>query len=68
MTGLRSKSIYWSPDNKRIETILRQDVESLSEKDKVYLIKELDRRLIQFWDKVAYERKNNLVNYDIKGK
>ena len=64
VTQLRSKSIYWVPEDKRINDIIAQSntsgVESLSDEDKVHLIKELDRRLIQFWDKVDYE--NGLPN------
>lgn len=61
LTRLRSNKIYWGPEDENIQRIMKTidgvGVEQLSEKDKLYLIKELDRRLIQFWDKVDYENK-----------
>lgn len=40
------------------------DVSKLSNAELLALVKELDRRFIQLWDKVVFEREHGLVNYE----
>lgn len=70
--NLRSlhKSVFWAPEDGLIaklrdnpETTLAQ----LSEEEKVHLVKELDRRMAQLWEKVQFERKHELVDYQPLG-
>lgn len=72
--SLRSAGAYWDPDHKAMTAMLsgerggngeigKVDLNMLSEAEKETLIKELDRRFTQLWDKVAYERKHGLVDY-----
>ncbi len=66
MFKLRSSTIYWNRADQRIRAIIgdgKVDIKSLTEDDLEYLISELDRRLIQLWDKVCFERTNELVDY-----
>lgn len=64
---LRSSKIYWDPDDKIMGSILsnngRVELEQLSASDLTHLVRELDRRLIQYADKCKYERDNSLVDY-----
>jgi len=60
---LKSRDIYWSPDSKAPEIIDNVSGNNTSIPDLLYLISELDRRLIQLWDKVAFENKHGLVDY-----
>lgn len=53
---LRAEKAYW--ENKV------GDVNLLSREEMISLIKELDRRFIQLWDKVIFERDRNLVDYN----
>jgi len=52
---LRAEKAYW--ENKV------GDINLLSREEMISLIKELDRRFIQLWDKVIFERDRNLVDY-----
>lgn len=66
LTKLRSANAYWGDGNKIIVDIMSGskgngekgvvDLESLSKVELKTLIVELDRRMIQLWDKVSYER------------
>lgn len=63
MIKLRSVNIYWNPDDENIKAIINDGeikIKDMEAKDIEYLIKELDRRLIQLWDKVKYDRENGL--------
>ncbi len=62
---LKSKKVYWNPNDKIIQRVLESDVDvlNINKNDLVHLIKELDRRLLQLWDKVSFERENELVDY-----
>ncbi|WNO10607.1 hypothetical protein [Teredinibacter sp. KSP-S5-2] len=66
MIKLKSAEIYWNPDDSKINSILSNgevEIENMNKEDIEYLVKELDRRLCQLWDKVAFERDNGLVDY-----
>lgn len=58
--------VFWNPDDGLID-LLRQDngpeLQDLEPEQLWHLIKELDRRFVQLWDKVAFERHYGLVNY-----
>lgn len=60
---LRSNQAYWDPAKPEIQEALKQDPTKLSKDDLVMLVKELDRRFMQLWDKVTYERENGFVKY-----
>jgi len=60
---LRSASAYWSSDRPDTIAALKVAPEVLSNDDLVQLIRELDRRFIQLWDKVTFERRHDLVDY-----
>lgn len=67
LTKLRSANAYWGDDVKIIKDVMSGakgngekgmvDLESLTNYEMQVLVKELDRRFIQLWDKVSYERK-----------
>lgn len=61
--ALRSAEAYWDPAKPEVQEALRKDIKDLSKDDLVMLVKELDRRFIQLWDKVTYEQKNGFVDY-----
>jgi hypothetical protein len=52
---LRSAQAYWSPDSPVAE-IINLDPEQLPRESLLLLVSELDRRFIQLWDKVQFER------------
>lgn len=55
---MRTKDIHWDERDDRIAAILSEDVDvtTLPQSEIHYLIKELDRRLVQLWDKRMYDR------------
>lgn len=59
-------SVFWSPDDGLID-LLRQEggpeLHDLEPEQLWHLIKELDRRFVQLWDKVTFERHHGLVDY-----
>ena len=62
-TRLRSANIHWDPKDQRIVDIMNGGEIKLDYMDKddvKYLITELDRRLVQLWDKVIFERKQDV--------
>ncbi len=58
---LRSSSIYQSGDDMNIPEHVHVNT---SAEDLLELVQVLDRRLVQLWDKVSFERANSLVEYD----
>ena len=66
--SLRSlrKDVFWDPSNDLVSTLRNKDdieINDLDSEQLWHLIKELDRRFIQLWDKVSFERKEDLVDY-----
>lgn len=59
-------NVFWNPDDGLID-LLRQDegpeLADLEPEQLWYLIKELDRRFVQLWDKVVFERQHGLTDY-----
>ena len=53
---LRSAQAYWAPDSP-VADIITTDPERLPRESLLLLISELDRRFMQLWDKVQFERK-----------
>lgn len=56
MKHLRSYRIYWHEDEAIIKQNLSVPVELLPREALEDIVIELDRRLIQLWDKTIYER------------
>jgi len=52
---LRTSSIYWDPDNTAVQAALKTPPEDMTRQQLVLMVRELDRRTIQLWDKVAFE-------------
>ncbi len=61
---LRCRKLYWA-DSEFVDRVINKPIRirELSEADITFLIKELDRRLCQYAEKVRFERENNLVDY-----
>jgi len=53
---LRSAQAYWAPDSPVAE-LVAMDPEQLPRESLLLLVSELDRRFIQLWDKIQFERK-----------
>ena len=50
---------FWhnsTDDEKRIHTIISKEVDSMSRTELIVAVNELERRFLQLWDKVTYER------------
>lgn len=65
LRSLRS-DVFWDPSDGLIDLLRQEDGPELQDLDKEqlwHLIKELDRRFIQLWDKVIFERHHGLVDY-----
>ena len=54
----KTRKIYWTEDSK-IPGIMDKPFSELSNEELKLLVLELDRRLIQFWDKVHFENRIN---------
>jgi hypothetical protein len=65
---LKSAQLYWDPNNVEIVAALKVAPQYLPKIILERLVKELDRRLMQMYDKVAFEREHGLVNYDLLDK
>lgn len=59
------KNIYWDKDSKVPDIMWNFHHGNTSTDDLVLLLNEMDRRLIQLWDKVTFERKHNLLNHHL---
>lgn len=60
---LKAAEAYWDPAKPEVIALLGQNPEGLSKEDLLVLVRELDRRFMQLWDKVAFERQHGLVDY-----
>lgn len=58
---LRSKDAFWHDSD--IVELLKKDLKYLNEEELRTLVSELDRRFMQLWDKVVFEREHELVDY-----
>jgi hypothetical protein len=58
---LRSAQAYWSPDSP-VADIITMDPERLPRESLLLLVRELDRRFMQLWDKVQFERNQKTLN------
>ena len=52
---MRSQYAYWAPESK-VPELLKSEPKDLSHEQLVLLVNELDRRFMQLWDKVSYEK------------
>lgn len=58
--------VFWDSNNEVIQKLQSKDgpeLADLEQEELWHLIKELDRRFIQLWDKVAFEREHKLTDY-----
>lgn len=55
---LRCTAAYWDPENKEIKESLDVPPELLDRNRLIKLVRELDRRFIQLWDKIGYENRS----------
>lgn len=55
MDDLKSKRAYWVPDSDVRPLLDTRDLTELNKDQLVSIIRDLDRRFIQLWDKVQYE-------------
>lgn len=65
LRSLRS-DVFWDPNDGLIDLLRKEDGPELQDLDREqlwHLIKELDRRFVQLWDKVVFERHHSLVDY-----
>jgi hypothetical protein len=65
---LKSSQLYWDPNNVEMVAAMKVAPQHLPKIILERLVKELDRRLMQMHDKVAFEREHGLVNYDLLNK
>jgi len=67
--SLNAKNAYWSADKPEVIDALEIPPEKMSNEQLLLVVRELDRRFMQLWDKVIFERQHNLVDYaKLKGK
>lgn len=65
LRSLRS-DVFWDPNDGLINILREKDdveIADLEPEQLWHLIKELDRRFVQLWDKVKFERDHSLVDY-----
>ena len=58
---LRASNAHW--DEGKVKELLKKAPEELEQDEAVLLIRELDRRFMQLWDKVTFEREHGLIDY-----
>lgn len=51
------RKVYWNNDPliQRLSNTPNIDIDDLSKDELIHLVKELDRRFMQLWDKIEYE-------------
>ena len=59
---LKAGKAHW--DEGKVKELLQRSPETLDKDEAMLVIRELDRRFMQLWDKVAFEREHGLVDYD----
>jgi hypothetical protein len=62
---LRSQKAYWDAGRPDVIAALKLPPEMLSREDLLQLVRELDRRFVQFADKIAFEAEHKLVDYSL---
>lgn len=58
-TYLKAGRAFWHKETEQEKFVLKAletPVEELSREDLILIVKELDRRFLQLWDKVNYEK------------
>lgn len=61
---LNARNAYWDPNKPAIIEILQSAPEMVDRATLVSLVRELDRRFMQLWDKVTFEQLHGLVDYN----
>ena len=62
---LRTRNIYWDPDNAAVQAALKLSPDDMSREQLILMVRELDRRTIQLWDKVIFENSQRDQSVDI---
>jgi hypothetical protein len=62
---LKCRELFWDPNNVEMVAALKVAPQHLPKPTLVRLVHELNRRLMQMQDKVAFEREHNLVDYNL---
>lgn len=55
-------NVYW--EDNEVKALSNKTIDEMSKDELKFILKQLDRRFIQLWDKVIFERINNLTNYE----
>ena len=56
---LRSRQAYWDMTKPGVIDLLNTPLELLTQSGAQLLIEELDRRFMQLWDKIGYEKEKS---------
>lgn len=59
---LKARNAHW--DEGKVKELLQKPPEELDKDEVMLVLRELDRRFMQLWDKVTFEREHGLVDYD----
>jgi len=63
ITKLKAGRAFWhncTDNEKNVVRLLDTPVEAMTREEMVVVMKELDRRFIQLWDKVVHEQRNSI--------
>jgi hypothetical protein len=55
-------NVYWADDE--LKALSNKTIDEMSNDELKFILKQLDRRFIQLWDKVVFERVNDVTNYE----
>lgn len=58
---LKAVKAHW--DEGKVKELLQKAPEELTQDEALLVMRELDRRFMQLWDKVTFEREHSLVDY-----
>jgi hypothetical protein len=58
---LRCTRAYWAEG--AVKDLLQKPPEELTQEEAILVMRELDRRFLQLWDKVTFEREHKLIDY-----
>ncbi len=63
ITKLKAGRAFWhncTDNEKNVVRLLDTPVEAMTREEMVVVMKELDRRFLQLWDKVVHEQRNSI--------
>ena len=58
---LKAGKAHW--DEGKVKELLKKAPEELTQEEALLVMRELDRRFMQLWDKVSFEREHGLIDY-----